>query len=148
MTLVKFNQSNSFPIFVDRFFHGDPFEAVEDFLNKESRFVPAVNIRETSQAFFIELAVPGRKREDFKATLNNKLLTVTVEGALQNVSEEVQGKFNRREFGYEKFERSFTLPETVSQDQIKAHYEAGVLSIELPKKEEAKQKSPRTIDIL
>ncbi|WP_317128090.1 Hsp20/alpha crystallin family protein [Maribacter sp. MJ134] len=55
--------------------------------------------------------------------------------------------YTRREFGYASFKRSFSLPETVSDDKIKAEYTDGVLSIHLPKKEEAKQKPARSIKI-
>lgn len=148
MTLVKFNQRNSMPTFVDRFFNSDPFALADDLLNREQRFVPAVNIRETEQAFVVELAAPGRKREDFKIEVHDKVLSISSERKEQKEEKDAQGKYTRREFGYERFNRAFTLPEQVADEHIQARYEAGVLHIELPKKEEARQKSPRLIDIV
>jgi len=148
MTLVKFNQRNSMPTFVDRFFNSDPFALADDLLNREQRFVPAVNIRETEQAFVVELAAPGRKREDFKVEVHDKVLTISSERKEQKEEKDAHGKFTRREFGYERFQRSFTLPELIAEENIKAQYEAGVLHIEIPKKEEARAKSPRLIDIV
>lgn len=147
MTLVKFNQRNNMPALVDRFFSSDPFALADDFFNREQRFVPAVNIRETEQAFVVELAAPGRKREDFKVEIHDKVLTITSENKQQKEEKDAQGKYTRREFGYQRFQRSFTLPELIAEESIKAQYEAGVLQIEIPKKEEARQKSPRLIDI-
>lgn len=147
MTLVKFNHRNTLPTFVDRFFHTDPFALADDLLQRESRFVPAVNIRETETAFVVELAAPGRKREDFQVEVHDNVLRISSESKHQKEEKDAQGKYSRREFGHERFQRSFTLPEQVADDQIKAQYEAGVLHIELPKKEEARQKAPRLIDI-
>ncbi|MBA4303293.1 MAG: hypothetical protein C0424_03600 [Sphingobacteriaceae bacterium] len=147
MTLVKFNQRNSLPSFVDRFFHTDPFGFPDDYLNREQRFIPAVNIRETEQAWVVELAAPGRKREDFKVEVHHQMLSISSESKHQKEEKEAPGKYSRREFRLEQFKRFFTLPDGVAEEAIKAQYEAGVLQIELPKKEEARPKSPRQIDI-
>lgn len=148
MTLVKLNQRNNMPSFVDRFFNADPFALADDLLSREQRFVPAVNIRETDTSYVVELAAPGRKREDFKIEVHDKVLSISSERKELKEEKEAQGKFTRREFGYERFQRSFTLSDQVADENIQARYEAGVLQIELPKKEEARQKSPRLIDIL
>lgn len=148
MTLVRFNQRNSLPTFADRFFGSDPFAFADDLLNREARFVPSVNIRETENAFVVELAAPGRKRDDFKVEVHNKVLSISAENKHQKEEKDAQGKYTRREFGFERFQRAFSLPDQVADENIKAQYEAGILHIELPKKEEARMKSPRLIDIL
>lgn len=148
MTLVKFNQRNSLPSFVDRFFHTDPFKLADEMWSQEHRFVPAVNIRETENAFVVELAAPGRRREDFKVEVHDQVLTISGESKHGKEEKDAAGKYNRREFGYERFQRAFSLPEQVADENILAKYEAGVLLIELPKREEARQKSPRLIDII
>lgn len=107
--------------------------------------LPKVNIRETADAYFVEMAVPGLKKSDFQIDLENQLLSISTE--VEEKSEENEENYTRREFGYSSFKRSFTLPETVDEEKIKANYKEGILSIHLPKKEEAKQKPPRNIKI-
>lgn len=147
MTLVKVNHRNHLPTFVDRFFSSDPFALANDLLAREARFVPAVNIQETDKAFVVSLAAPGRKKEDFKLEVHDKVLTISSEQQETHSTDEEQAKYLRREFRLERFQRSFSLSEQVAEEQISARYEGGVLYIELPKKEEARSKSPRLIDI-
>lgn len=107
--------------------------------------LPKVNIRETSDAYFVDMAVPGMKKSDFEINLEDQLLSISTQVNEENEFEDEN--FTRREFGYSAFKRSFTLPETVNEDKIKAKYNDGILSVHLPKKEEAKQKPPKTITI-
>ncbi|KKN27740.1 hypothetical protein LCGC14_0861310, partial [marine sediment metagenome] len=107
--------------------------------------LPMVNIRETTDAYFVEMAVPGLKKSDFHIDLENHVLSISTTTQKENEREE--DNYTRREFGYSSFKRSFTLPETVDDGKIKAEYNEGILSIHLPKKEEAKQKPARSIKI-
>ena len=107
--------------------------------------MPKVNIRETKDAYFVDMAVPGLKKSDFHIDLDNKILSIATE--MQESNDQHEANFTRREFGYSSFKRSFSLPETVNEDEIKAEYGEGVLSIHLPKKEEAIQKPARNIKI-
>ncbi len=105
---------------------------------------PAVNIVETENNFRLEVAAPGLGKEDFKVELEQNRLTISAE----KQSEKVEGENLRmREFAYNSFKRSFTLPKTVDGERIEAKYEQGVLSLVLPKKEEALPKPARTIEI-
>lgn len=107
--------------------------------------LPKVNIRETKDAYFVDMAVPGLKKSDFHIELDNQTLSISTE--MENDNQEDKDNHIRREFGYASFKRSFSLPETVKEDKIRAEYTDGVLSVELPKKEEAIQKPPRRIKI-
>ena len=107
--------------------------------------LPKVNIRETKDAYFVDMAVPGLKKSDFQIDLDNKVLSISTQ--MEESNEQKEDNFTRREFGYSSFKRSFSLPETVNEDDINAEYADGVLSIHLPKKEEAIQKPSRTIKI-
>ena len=107
--------------------------------------LPKVNIKEVSDAFVVEMAVPGYKKSDFTIDLDNHTLSISAEVKEEN--EENENGYTRREFGYSSFKRTFTLPETVEDTKIKANYKEGILSLHLPKKEEAKQKPPRSIDV-
>ena len=95
-----------------------------------------VNVKDTEAAYIIDVAAPGFKKEDISIKVENNLLTVKAE---QKTEEEVkEQKFTRKEFNFSSFNRSFTLPKTVDADKIAASYENGILSVTLPKKEEAK----------
>ncbi|MBD1260192.1 Hsp20/alpha crystallin family protein [Maribacter polysiphoniae] len=113
--------------------------------------LPKVNIRETKDAYYVDMAVPGMKKTDFHIDLDNKVLSISKE--VHEDNKESKGNmgdeenYTRREFGYATFKRSFSLPETIKEENIKAEYVDGILSIHLPKKEEAIQKPPRIIEI-
>ena len=145
MSLVKFNSDRKnnalMPGFNDIFesFFNDSF--VSD--RMVSR-VPAVNISETSDEYHIELAAPGLKKEDFKIHMDGNVLSISVEQQKEN--EVKQKKYNKREYSYSSFVRSFTLPEGADDARIEAAYADGVLKVSLPKKEEAKSVS-RQIEI-
>jgi len=109
--------------------------------------LPAVNVQETNDDFILEVAAPGMKRDDFKVELDNNVLTIS------SNREEKQGdqnneNFTRREFSYQYFQRSFSLPENkVEGDKISARYVDGILHITVPKKDEAKVKPIKQISI-
>jgi len=106
---------------------------------------PAVNIAETDQEYRIELAAPGLEKKDFKIDLHKNVLTISSEKEVSN--EENNENFMRREFSYSSFKRSFTLPETVNAEKIKAEQSNGILTVHIPKKPEAVEKGPRQISI-
>jgi HSP20 family protein len=91
------------------------------------------------------MAAPGLTKEDFKINVENDVLTVSNEKKTE--TSEKNEKYTRKEFSYSSFLRSFTLPEIVDMEKINAGYENGILTLTLPKKEEAKPKSPREIKI-
>jgi HSP20 family protein len=140
MTLVKFanGQKNQN---VNPFFN-DVFESIfnDSFLSdKLATRVPAVNIAETENEFHIELAVPGLKKEDFKISLDKNVLSISAEKKAENVEE--GKKYSKKEYSYNSFVRSFTLPETVDHAKIEAEYTDGILKLIVAKKEEAKIQS-------
>jgi HSP20 family protein len=107
--------------------------------------LPKVNIKETADAYLVEMAVPGLKKSDFHIDIENQVLSISNETKEEKeVNEEY---YTRKEFGYASFKRSFTLPESVDDDKINAKYHEGILTVHLPKKEEAKQKPARNIKI-
>ncbi len=149
MKHVKFNRGLSLPTnTLDRFFSDNFFNdnIIRDTWNKTFPVVsPAVNIIEHPEAFVIEVAAPGLAKEDFQLNLEKDLLTIKV--AKEVSSEDEDQKWHRKEFSYSSFERSFRLPETISEDNIVAKYDNGVLSVNLPKREEAVEKPAREIII-
>lgn len=99
--------------------------------------MPAVNITENKDDYLVSMAVPGMKKEDFKIDVNGNMLTISSEK--EESSEEKGKKFTRKEFNYSSFSRSFTLPEEINKEKIEARYKDGVLTIALPRREEAKK---------
>ena len=109
--------------------------------------LPAVNIRENAEKFEVEMAAPGMNKEDFRIELEGNQLRISSEKQTENEMKEGE-RYTRREFSYQSFQRSFTLPkEVVDVEQIGAKYENGVLHLLIPKKEEAKKKPLRMIEI-
>jgi HSP20 family protein len=140
MTLVKFN--NGLKNNARGPFFNDVFDSIlnDSFLSdKLVARVPAVNISETENTFQVELAIPGVKKEDLKISLDKNVLTVSSEKKTENVEE--GKKFSKREYSYNTFSRSFTLPESADHSKIEADYTNGVLTLTISKKEEAKFQS-------
>ena len=109
--------------------------------------IPAVNIRETKDNFEVEMAAPGMTKNDFKVELDGNLLTIRSERQSEQKSNE-ESRYTKQEFSYQSFVRSFQLSkDVVDADKIEARYENGVLQLLIPKKEEAKQRPPRNIEI-
>ena len=107
--------------------------------------MPKVNIKEEPDAFVVEMAAPGLKKSDFEINLDNNILSISAE--VSESKQDVADNYTRREFGYSSFKRTFTLPDSVDDSKIKASYNEGILEVHLPKKEEAKDKPARIIDI-
>ena len=145
--LVNTNSNTNFPNWsnwLDDIFNRDlPSVFTSNFNTGIS--LPKVNIKETADAFIVEMAVPGLKKSDFHIDLDNQVLSISTESTEEN--EHTEENYTRREFGYASFKRTFTLPESVNDEKINAKYNDGILSVHLPKKEEAKQKPARSIEI-
>jgi HSP20 family protein len=118
-------------------FDGDGF----DFANR----VPSVNVTENEKEFKIEMAAPGLERKDFKMEVENGVLYISSEK--EEESKEEKKNYTRREYSYNSFIRSFTLPDNSLPDKINAKYENGVLNITLPKKEVTVSKPAKQIKI-
>lgn len=147
MKLAKRNLNN-FSIFSPMFndFNRELLNWGNSNYSSTSTTVPSVNIKENGDNFEVEVAAPGMSKDDFKITLDGNLLTIS--SAKEEKNEEKRDNYTRREFSYQSFQRSFELHrDVVDQDNIEARYENGLLRLTIPKKEEAKQKEPRLIEI-
>lgn len=153
MTLVKFNRrpfgsliTRDFfdmeNFFDDRMWKGGLMET--DFWNGKT-VEPALNIRETDDHFEIELAAPGFSKKDFEVTIEDGFLNISAKKEF--TKEEKEEEYTRREFNYSAFERSLQLPETVKEEEIKAKYNDGILRFKLMKREEAKKRPPKVIEV-
>lgn len=134
-------KGNYVPSIFDDFFNTD---LARDFFSNE-RSTPAVNVSEDDNKFTIDVAAPGLDKNDFKVNVENNVLTISSE---KEEKDEDKGKnFMRKEFSYTSFSRSFTLPDNVKDDKIKATHKDGVLSVEVPKSEASKSRPGREIKI-
>lgn len=98
-------------------------------------FVP-VNIKENGQSYSLDLIAPGFDKADFKVNLEENMLTISAEKKIETKDE--KEKEIRKEYQYKSFQRSFTLDEKIDAAGIEAKYVNGVLTLNLPKKEEVK----------
>ena len=145
MALVKWEPEMSFFPRVSSWM--DDFFADNDFPKPMVKGVsiPAVNVVEKAKEFNVEVAAPGFKKDDFKLEVKNGCLTIS--GELKTEEEKKDEKYTRREFRFNSFMRTFTLPENVREEEIKAHYNDGILVITLPKKDVTKTELVKTISI-
>ncbi|WP_372966332.1 Hsp20/alpha crystallin family protein [Marinobacter sp.] len=108
-------------------------------LFNSSDWIPAVDIKETPEAFTIEAELPGIPKENVKVTVQNGVLSI--QGERKHEKETDENKQHRIERYYGSFLRRFTLPENVDENSVKAKFKDGVLSLTLTKAEPAKPKA-------
>ena len=131
----------TFSPFLSNLFDDDFFPV----LHSRNSSMPSVNIRENEKNYTLELAVPGIDKKDLKIDINEDVLTVSSEA--KNETEEEKEGYKRKEFSYTSFCRSFYIPDNVNKEKIGASYKDGILTVELPKQEEEKNKITRQIKI-
>ncbi len=149
MSLIRWTPTRDLPTFpsdvmnmqreinrmFDSFFRGG---LAEDDTFAASDWTPAVDIAEHENEYFVKLELPGVSKDDVKITMQDNILTVR--GEKKKERENKGSGFHRVERSYGAFQRNFTLPSTVKADKIDASYADGILTIILPKAEEAKPK--------
>ncbi len=148
MTLAKRSDHwlPSVPSWFDKFFEGDLMDwNTWNFAGMNST-LPAVNVKEKEDEYVIEVAAPGMQKKDFHVNYDNGRLTISSEK--KEEKEHKDERVNRREFSYQSFQRSFTVPEEqVNADKIGAKYADGILYLNLPKRDEVKAKPAKEIKI-
>lgn len=135
MTFVKAN-NKTFDGIMNELFNELPVNFSKSIREDVLHFPPA-NIVEKADLYKIELAAPGMQKTDFIVKLDGKILTISAEKKTEATTE--NEKMIRKEFGYKSFKRSFTVDEKIDGTNITARYENGILTLELPKKEEVKK---------
>ena len=137
MSLIK---TNFFPFLPDDFFNDDFISG-----NKKSNALPLVNIKDDTENFYVSVVAPGINKDDVKLELNGQNLTIKYEHKAEQ--EDKKENYFRREFRQTSFSRSFTMPNSANLDAISANFTDGIVNIIIPKKEAAKPREPRTINI-
>jgi HSP20 family protein len=149
MTIIRKSDNGypTIPSLIDNLFSRDWLDWTSSNYSTTNTTLPAVNVIESENDYLIEVAAPGMKKEDFKIDLDNNQLSISSEKKSEK-KDEKKGTYTRKEFSYQSFQRSFTIPEhEVDGEKISAKYCDGVLCITLPKKEEAKPRPAREIKI-
>jgi len=147
MTLAKRNGNGHSTNWLSEFMNRELFDWNSSNYSDNGTTLPAVNIKENEDSFTVEVAAPGMQKDDFNVEIDNNLLTISSEKKDEKVEKEGE-RYTKREFSYQSFQRSFTLPQgLVNEDKIEAKYKDGVLHLVIPKKDEVKKKARRTIKI-
>ena len=107
--------------------------------------LPSVNVKETDEAYSVEMAVPGMAKEDFKVKVQNGQLIISSEQKTEK-SDEKDG-YTRKEYSYSSFCRTFALPDNADPERIKARYDKGILTVELPKNASLAADNAQVIEI-
>ena len=148
MLLIKRNgnPAASFPGFFNNFITRDSWnKELENLSSTTNATIPAVNIRETNENFIVEMAAPGKQKNDFDITLIGNLLTIRSD---KKTEEAINEGYTQKEFNYQSFVRLFTLPkDVVDADKMEASYENGILQLIIPKNNGDQRKGARRIAI-
>ena len=149
MTILKRNGQlqSKVPHLFDDLFNRDIFNWGLSNYSDTNTTIPAVNIRETADYYEVQVAAPGMTKNDFSVELDGNTLIISSEKQSENDANH-DFRYTAKEFSYQSFSRTFTLQkEVVDTEKIKATYENGILNLTIPKKEEARQKGPKRIEI-
>lgn len=120
---------------IDKFFRGG---VVDDGSFFPTVWTPAVDVAEHEDTYVVNVELPGISKGDVKITMQGNILTI--EGEKKAEKEEKEKNYHRVERSYGSFRRSFRLSSTVNSDKVDAQYKDGILTISLPKAEEARRK--------
>ncbi len=126
-TIIKTNDFPSTTLMenfkdTDLFFEKKPFKSI---------LLPSVNIRDKKSSYEVKLAAPGFKKDDFKITTTNNILSISAETS--DVRKQKKENYTRKEFSFASFTRSFTMPENATKHAMDARYKNGLLTIEIKK---------------
>jgi|TARA_B110000263_G_C15303948_1_gene509346 HSP20 family protein len=138
MNLIR-KQNTRFPSIMDDFFKTNWDIPIPDYSNS----TPAVNVKEDDKSFTLQIAAPGVNKDDFQISYENKVMSIEVVKNNENKNDD----FTRKEFDYNSFKRSFSIPKSVELSKINASYLNGVLKIKLPKNKEDQLQPKKFIKI-
>ena len=135
MTVLRYkNSSANQPAFNNLI--GDFYPQIPSLFKDDFRQAIPVNVKERQTEYVLEIIAPGFEKEDFEVSLDKNLLTVS--GSKKEIGNKEGEKLVRNEYEFKAFKRSFTLDEKIAAESISAQYVNGVLSLNLPKREEVK----------
>ena len=131
MIITKYDPFNEFKRSIDLFNSIVNSQGAEVGSESELAFIPTVNSREEEDAYYLEIDLPGVKKEDIVVNIEDGILTIS--GERRTKKEEEGDNYYKIESSYGKFSRSFTLPKTIDESKIEAESKDGVLELTIPK---------------
>lgn len=143
MTLIRWRMQPEMERFLNRNYENN----TETSLPENCGCLPETNIRKYNDYYLIDMAAPGRKKEDFNISLEDDTLTISFEKEKKEGEENEASRYLRREFDFDNFSRHFSLPETTDKEKISAKYESGILTINIPFEDPDKNKLTRNIQV-
>ena len=138
------------PVFKNSWFPTvfDEFMNNNDMMSCATTTAPAVNVKESEDAYTMELAAPGIKKEFCRVHLNEDgNLSIAIENKMEHKEEDKKQHYLRREFSYTNYQQNYSLPEDVDKEQISAKVDNGILTVVLPKMKKEETKVSRMIEI-
>lgn len=145
-TVFGENLMDVFDDFDRNFFRG--FGNIDRTLyGKHAQNMMKTDVRETDDGYEVDVDLPGFKKDEIQLELNNGYLTISAEKSLEKDGESKKGKMLRQERYAGVMQRSFYVGEHVTEENVKASYESGVLHLTIPKKEAAKVPEKKVIQI-
>ncbi len=119
-----------------------------DWMERANATAPAINVIESENDYKIELAAPGMTKKDFNVHIDeDNNLVIAMEKKEQKKEEKKNSRYLRREFSYSKFQQTMILPNDVEKDKITAQVEDGVLTVDIPKRNEEATKIQKCIEV-
>jgi HSP20 family protein len=143
MTIIRWHRRPDF----ERYFGNIAPATAENTIARNTGMLPDTNVKRLSDHYLIEMAAPGRLKENFSIKLEEDTLTIAYQQQQQEVPGDEKVKYLRREFNYSDFSRQFYLPETTDKEKIFARYEQGILSVKIPFDDPEKNKVSKIINI-
>ncbi len=119
-----------------------------DFMPRANSTAPAVNVKESENAYTMELAAPGIKKEYCRVSINDEgNLAIAIENKAEHKHEDKSHHYLRREFSYSNYEQNYSLPDDVERDKISAKVEDGILTVTMPKMVKEQKKLSKAIEV-
>ncbi len=119
-----------------------------DFMPRANCTAPAVNVKESENAYTMELAAPGIKKEYCRVSINDEgNLAIAIENKVEHKHEDKSHHYLRREFSYSNYEQNYSLPDDVERDKISAKVEDGILTVTMPKMVKEQKKLGKAIEV-
>ena len=143
MLLVRRNNNQNW---LNNWFDDSFFDT--QWMPRVNGIAPAVNVKETTTEYTMEVAVPGLKKEWVRMNIDaDGLMNVAIENKMEHKDEDKHTHYLRREFAYSNYEQTYTLPEDVDRDKISAEVKDGVLEIVMPKNVKHEDKDVKHIEV-
>ena len=142
MMMLPVFKNSWFPTVFDEFMNNN------DMMSCATTTAPAVNVKESEDAYTMELAAPGIKKEYCRVHLNEDgNLSIAIENKMEHKEEDKKQHYLRREFSYTNYQQNYSLPEDVNKEQISAKVDNGILTVVMPKMKKEETKVSRMIEI-